>query len=376
MGGAISLQQGIFVDLKRMVSVLEVDKEAQTARVQAGIVLEALDRRLNEDGLMLGHDPWTLPVATVGGSVSTNSMGYRGGKYGSAGDQLLGLEAVLPRGDILRTRSVRKSSTGINLNHLLIGGEGCFGIVTEATLKVFPVPEKRYLQAFRFPSFECGFEAVKKIFAAGLRLALMDFGDEPASSQAGAVLFLALEGKEEIVEAEGRLAGAICSRAGGCNLPEEEAERFWRDRHVIARRFMQNRRQRRMGSGDAARRDWIHVALPASRVLRFREAATEIAAKRKLSLQESGLWTQPELFSMRLAVESGERQQSELEDTIEELLRLVQRMGGSMEYCHGVGLKLAPLMAEEHGYGLAVMRQIKKVLDPNNIMNPGKLGLD
>jgi FAD/FMN-containing dehydrogenase len=131
-----------------------------------------------------------------------------------------------------------------------------------------------------------------------------------------------------------------------------------------------------MGSGDAARRDWIHVALPASQVLRFREAATEIAAKRKLSLQETGLWTQPELFSMRLAVESGEKQQSALQDTIEELLRLVQRMGGSMEYCHGVGLKLAPLMAEEHGYGLAVMRQIKKVLDPNNIMNPGKLGLD
>ena len=103
----------------------------------------------------------------------------------------------------------------------------------------------------------------------------------------------------------------------------------------------------------------------------------EVLAERGIALQESGLWTQPELFSMRLAVEGreDERAQVRLEDALEDLLRLTQRMGGSMEYCHGVGIKLAPLMAEEHGYGLEVMRQIKKALDPNNIMNPGKMGL-
>lgn len=103
----------------------------------------------------------------------------------------------------------------------------------------------------------------------------------------------------------------------------------------------------------------------------------KVASRRGVRLQESGLWTQPELFSMRLATEEMRVEQAQLvlEDTVEELLRLVQEMGGSMEYCHGVGVKLAPLMAGEHGYGLEVMRQIKKVLDPNNIMNPGKMGL-
>jgi FAD/FMN-containing dehydrogenase len=101
----------------------------------------------------------------------------------------------------------------------------------------------------------------------------------------------------------------------------------------------------------------------------------EIIAKRGVRLQESGLWTQPELFSMRLAIEDGESAQQVLQDTVDELLGLVQKMGGSMEYCHGVGVKLAPHMAEEHGYGLEVMRQIKRALDPNNIMNPGKLSL-
>jgi FAD/FMN-containing dehydrogenase len=112
-------------------------------------------------------------------------------------------------------------------------------------------------------------------------------------------------------------------------------------------------------------------------VLGFREHAQDIIERRGVRLQESGLWVQPELFSMRLGAEGkkGFDAQLALEETVEELLRLVQRMGGSMEYTHGVGVKLAPLMAEEHGYGLEVMKRIKRSLDPNNIMNPGKMGL-
>ncbi|MGH7830760.1 MAG: FAD-binding oxidoreductase, partial [Candidatus Binatia bacterium] len=191
------------------------------------------------------------------------------------------------------------------------------------------------------------------------------------------VLYLAFEGNREIVEAEGKLALSLCAEGGGRILPQEEAEEFWRDRHVIARRFMQNRRQRRERGRDGVYRDWIHVALPASQVLSFRNAAIEIIERRGVRLQESGLWIQPELFSMRLGIEDDGANYAHLilAETVDELLRLVHTMGGSMEYTHGVGVKLAPLMAEEHGYGLEVIRGIKKVLDPNNIMNPGKLGL-
>lgn len=377
MGGAITLRPGIVLDTRKMDRVLEVDKEARVVRAQAGLVLEVLETRLSEEGLMLGHDPWTLPVATVGGAISTNSLGYRGGKYGSMGDEVLGLEVVLPNGEILTTRAVPKSSTGINLNHLFIGGEGCFGVITEATLGVFPRPERRALNALRFSSFESGFVAIQKIFGLGLKPALMDFGDDPSKVKSGAVLYLAFEGTREVVEAETRLALDICGREEGRRLPREEAEEFWRDRHIIARRFEQNRLRRKTGRRADIRWEWIHVALPASRVLDFRKAAIAILASRGIALEESGLWTRPELFSMRLAADErgGEQAQLVLEDAVEELLRLVQRMGGSMEYCHGVGVKLAPLMAEEHGYGLEVMRQIKKALDPRNIMNPGKMAL-
>jgi alkyldihydroxyacetonephosphate synthase len=377
MGGALSIRPGLVLDLRRMNKILEVDAEALLARVQAGCVLEAADQKINEAGFILGHDPWTVPVATIGGAISTNSVGYRAGIYGSMGEQVLGLEAVLPNGEMVRTRGVPKSSTGINLNALFIGGEGCFGVITEATIKIFPMPEQRALHALSFDSFEQGYGAIEKMFARGLRPALIDFGDNEEKFQGGALLYLAFEGIAEIVAAEEKIALALCSEAGGKSLPRGQAEEFWSERHSIARRFMENRRQRRERGRDGIYRDWIHVALPASKVLAFRRAAIEIVAKRGVHLQESGLWIRPEFFSMPLRIEDNgsNNAQITLEETVEDLLRLVQKMGGSMEYTHGVGVKLAPLMAEEHGYGLEVMRKIKRTLDPNNIMNPGKLGL-
>jgi FAD/FMN-containing dehydrogenase len=377
MGGALSVQAGIVIDLRRMSQILEIDTEARSARVQAGTVLEELEKRLNRNNFILGHDPWTLPVATVGGAISTNSMGYRGGIYGSMGDQVLGLEAVLPNGEVLRTRAVPKSSAGIDLKSLLIGGEGCFGVITEATIRIFPAPEKRALHALRFASFEAGYRAIQEMFRHGVRPALLDFGDAGDKFQGGAVLYLAFEGMDEVVSAEDKRALSVCSQFGGESLSRKEAEIFWNDRHEIARRFMQNRRQRRERGRDGFYRDWIHVALPASKVLPFRAAAMEIVKKRGVRILESGLWIQPELFSMPLGIEDDGTSQAQLalEETVDELLHLVHELGGSMEYTHGVGVKLAPLMNEEHGYGVEVMRRIKNTLDRNNIMNPGKLAL-
>jgi len=377
MGGALSIRPCIALDLRHMNRILDIDTEAHTARVEAGIVLESLDTTLSQSGFILGHDPWTVPVATIGGAISTDSVGYRAGIYGSMGEQVLGLEAVLPNGEVLRTPPVSKRSVGINLNALLIGGEGCFGVVTEATIRIFPIPETRVFCGFVFSSFEQGFVAIQKLFHKRVRPALLDFGDDEDEHEPGALLYLVFEGNEQVVAAESQLAIGICSDHSGKSLSPQEPEQFWRERHDIARRFMENRRQRRERGRDGIFRDWIHVALPGSKVLPFRRAAQEVIRRRGVVLQESGLWVQPELFSMRLAAENDAlaNAQLALEETVEALLRLAQQMGGSMEYTHGVGIKLAPLMANEHGYGLEVMRQIKRAVDPRNIMNPGKMGL-
>ena len=375
MGAAVSLTPGIVVDLRRINAVLEIDTASFTARVQAGAVLEALDSELQRSGLMLGHDPWTVPVATVGGAVSTNSLGYRGGKYGSVGSQVLGIEAVLPEGRVCRTRGVTKSSTGIDLNHLFIGGEGCFGILTEVTLRVFPVPEARSLHSVRFDSFARGFEAVLAFSAAGLRPMLLDYGDETEDPQGPSILYLGFEGKAEVVAAEEGVALAACRDRGGRGLAPDKAQRFWRERHAAARRFAANRRERRKRSDAGIHQDWVHVALPASRVLAFRQEAIAMAAAGNVRFRESGLWTGPELFSLRLSKEGGDEARMELGDAVANLLQTVHRFGGSVEYCHGVGIKLAPFMGHEHGDNLELMRSVKRCLDPNGIMNPGKLGL-
>jgi alkyldihydroxyacetonephosphate synthase len=377
MGGALSIRPSMVIDLRGMNRILDIDTRGRSARAQAGVVLESLDKSLQETGFILGHDPWTVPVATVGGAISTNSVGYRAGIYGSMGEQVLGLEAVLPDGETIRTRGVGKHSTGLDLNALFIGAEGCFGIITEATIRIFPKPEARFFSGYLFSSFEAGYAAIEQMFQRRLRPALVDFGDDEDKHDPGALLYLAFEGNREVIAAEEKLAAAICVAQGGEELDREEPEQFWRERHEIARRFAKNRRQRRERGRDGIYRDWIHVALPGSKVLAFRRSAQEVIDRHGVRLQESGLWVQPELFSMRLGAEDGKGfdAQLALEEAVEELLRLVQQMGGSMEYTHGVGVKLAPLMAEEHGYGLEVMKKIKKTLDPNNVMNPGKLGL-
>jgi len=377
MGGALSIRPSLVIDLRALNRILDVDTRSRSARAQSGVVLESLDNKLQEAGFILGHDPWTVPVATLGGAISTNSVGYRAGIYGSMGEQVLGLEAVLPSGELLRTRGVGKHSAGLDLNSLFIGAEGCFGIITEATVRIFPKPQSRLFSGYLFSSFETGYRAIEQLFQQRVRPALLDFGDDAEKHEPGAVLYLVFEGNRDIVASEQKLAGEVCVGHGAKALDGEEPEQFWRERHEIARRFASNRRQRRQRGHDGIYRDWIHVALPGAKVLAFRKRAKEVIESHGVRLQESGLWVQPELFSMRLGAEdrAGFKAQLALEETVEELLRLVQEMGGSMEYTHGVGVKLAPLMTSEHGYGLEVMKQIKKTLDPNNIMNPGKMGL-
>ena len=389
MGGARPIfARGLVMDMQSLDKILDLNLEDRTARAQAGVVLEDLDRALAEIGMMLGHDPWTVPIATVGGTISTNGLGYRGARYGSMGDQVLGLEVVLGDGSIVRTRPTPRSSTGPRLRHLFIGAEGTMGVITEATLRVFPLPERRVLHALEFPDFDSGFHAVEAMFAIGLVPAMVDFGQTYAGSRQEPGLFspegakgslqLAFEGFAEEVEAADRRAIEICARYNAVLRPQAEADEFWKDRHVIAERLRERRRNDEQDSWlpEGVRFDFIHVALAASRVLPFRDRAAVLMAERDVSVVEWGLWNQPELFSVVLQEHvKDEAQAQSFARAVDELLRLVQDMGGSMEYCHGAGLRLASLMEREHGRGLDLMRGVKAVVDPQGVLNPGKLDL-
>ncbi|MEX2245404.1 MAG: FAD-binding oxidoreductase [Dehalococcoidia bacterium] len=378
MGGARSVRAGIVLDLGRMDRVREADAASGWAWVEAGAVLADADRELAAHGVMLGHDPWTYAIATVGGTLSTNGLGFLGGKYGSMGEQVLAVEAVLADGTVLRTRPAGPHSAAPDLTRLFVAGEGCFGVVTAAALRVFPLPEARVRIGYTFASFEAGFAALLRLQAIGLRPALLDYGERPAADGVGEppTLYLGFEGFREEAEAQRGRAAAICADAGGRGLPAEDVEAFWAERHVPAERFARARTSGapvRRPSGDGSHFDYVHVALPASAVLDYRQRALATAAAEGVRVVETGIWVAPGLFSMVMVSEGAEA----MGRAVDGCLRLAHACGGSMEYCHGAGVRLAHLMEEEHGAaGLEVLRRIKRAVDPNGILNPGKLGLD
>jgi len=384
MGGAIPLVPSLVLDLSGLDRVLEVDGPGQRVWTEAGVILERLDQELSRHGLMLAHDPWSLPIATVGGAISTNGMGYRVGRYGSMGDQVLGLTVVLADGRVLRTRGVEGTSVGLDLKHLFIGTEGCFGVITEAVLKAVPQPEERALAAYLFQGFAEGFRAILAMHEIGLVPSVLDYGEDfvpPAgggrAESEGARLYLVFEGFREEVAAQSSRADAICRFHGGQPLPLEEARRFWQHRHDLALRFARGRTQaRRREPVPGGRFDYVHVSLPPSRVLEYQRLSQQVLDRAGVYPLEYGIWGKPGLFDVVMVQPDGSADgAASLAAVVDELLSLAQEMGGSMEQCHGVGIKLAHLMEREHGPGLEVMRAIKRALDPQGLLNPGKLGL-
>ena len=370
MGGAASVTPGVVLDLRRMaeVSIRPADRMAEAG---AGATIAALNTAAEPHGLICGHDPWTLSVATVGGTIATNSLGYLGGKYGAMGDQVLGMEAVLPSGEIVATRAVEKSSTGPALHRLLIGSEGCFGVVTRATLRLFPIPQARLLEGWEFDNFAAGFEVIDTLLQTAIRPGLLEFGDDDpkAGHDPPTSLYLSYEGPEAVACAEAQVGQEICRQGGGRALHPSEVQDFWNQRHASGDAYARARRAgQRRGRPEI---DYVHVALPPSKVLAYRRESLDFLASRGFHVHQTGLWAHAGLFSL---VYSGGKV-ADMVEAHRQLLIMAQDAGGAMEYCHGVGLRLAPLMSREHGNGLSVVRRVKRELDPNAIMNPGKLGL-
>jgi FAD/FMN-containing dehydrogenase len=382
MGGARSYQPGIVLDTVRL-NAIQPQPADRLVWAGAGAILQDVDAALRHHNLCLGHDPWTFPVATVGGTLSTNSLGYKGGRYGGMGDHAIALEVALPDGTLFRTRAVRRHSAGPNLTRLFVGAEGTLGVITAAALQANRIPEAQDLRAFNFDTFEQGFAAIDAIAALGLRPSLLDYGEEHASpwpdlaprDDEPPLLYLGFEGLREEVEFSMRRALPLIEANDGRELPPAQAQSFWDRRHVVAQRFARgNPRDRHFRCPDVAY-DYMHVALPPSQVLAFRQRCHAEAASSGVGLLECGLWTAPDFFSAVFALPVANGGHERLGAVMDTLLQACQDLGGSMEYVHGAGRRLAHLMPREHGEALDVLRRIKAALDPEGILNPEKLGL-
>ena len=383
MGAAVPLQGSLVIDLKNLNHIRSISTEDRTAWVESGVVLKNLNDVLNERGLMLGHDPWSTPIATVGGAISTDGVGYRAARYGSMGAQVLGLEVVLPSGDLLTTKPVPKNASGPRLESLFIGAEGTFGIITAATLRVFQLPEERHFATYSFSSFEDGFLAVTEMYGIGLKPAVTDLTEEPThTGEIEILLYLTYEGYREEVAAQEVRVAQICREHRGIDIGPERTQEYWAKRHESGERYKKEmlpllpRERWTRRSARHEHWDYLHLALPISKVLSFKQQAETLCREAGISIVESAIWTEPELFSMIMTQTSAPVQSENLfQATVDQILKLAQDMDGTIEYCHGVGLKLSHLIDREWGSGLKTARSLKKALDPRHLMNPGKLGL-
>jgi FAD/FMN-containing dehydrogenase len=377
MGGALPVRGGVVIDLKALNRVVAINATDLTAVAEAGVVLQDLENALAEQGLMHGHDPYSLGIATVGGAISTNGVGYRAGAFGPMGDQVVALEVVLPDGRVLTTRAVPVYSSGPDLNRWFIGTEGALGIITQATLRVARLPEAQLFATAAFPDFTRGFNAMCELLALGIRPTLLDLTEEEGE----VLLHLLFEGFREGAAAQERRALQVCAQFGGEDMGPGPTLAYWRDRHQAGdnyRRTALGRPRRERWSRQRGRGfDYLHLALPISQVLEYRRRCDQIMSAHGVRVVEYALWSRPELFSMMLvpADGSGDGFRDKLGQAVEQVLVLAQDMGGIMEYCHGVGVRLDHLLAREMGVGHDLLRTLKQALDPANIMNPGKLGL-
>ena len=378
MGGVLPVRGGIVVDLRRLNRIREISPRDMTATVEPGVVLQELVDALAEHNLMPGHDPYSVPIATVAGTISTNGVGYRASAFGPMGQQVVALQVVLPDGRILDTRPVPKYSSGPNLNHLFIGSEGVFGIITQATIRVFRRPEAQVFATVAFDSFDRGFDAAAELMALELHPTLLDLTE---AEDEEIKMFLLFEGYREGVAAQEQRAMQVCAQFGGRDIGPEPTLDYWADRHQSGERYKRNAlgrpREERWNRQWGRRTDYLHMALPLSQVLEYRRRCDRLLAARGVKVVEYAIWSRPEFFSMMVEPVDPDRDGAgdNLAEAVEEVLTLAQDLGGVMEYCHGPGIKLNHLLAREQGVGHQVIRDLKQTLDPSNIMNPGKLGL-
>jgi len=371
----------LVVDLSRMAALLDVNAEAATARVQAGLGGSECERLLQERGFTLGHFPQSIAVSSVGGWVATRASGQLSTRYGNIEDMVLALEVVLPGGRVLRTFPAPRAATGPDLRQLVLGSEGTLGIVTEIDFKLWPRPAVQAGFAARLASWEDGLEVTRELLQAGWRPAVLRLYDgieaqrnfNPWFPERDPLLLVRSEGSEAMrgaLDLELAAARDACRRRGGEDLGDEPLE------HWLGQRNHVPSWDELLGKGLVV--DTIEVSATWDRIGALHRRVTGAIEAVPGVLVASGHTSHGYTSGVNIyftfvgsATEEKEQKRiytaawgAAMEATIE--------CGGSIAHHHGIGRVRRDYLPREIGeVGIEVLRSVKKALDPRGIMNPG-----
>ncbi len=379
LGGAVPLQGGIMLDLKKMKRVRKLDELNQLITVECGMNGALYEEYLNQNGYTGGHFPQSLRCSTVGGWLACRAAGQFSTRYGKIEDIVVSLEAVLSDGTIFRGRSVPRAATGPRADLLMVGSEGVLGVITAADLRIWPLPEKRHHATYTFDNLVDGLEAIRKFIRAGTRPAVVRLYDAqetgnhfPELGDKRPGLILLFEGAEPIVTAEAGVVEQIVSGCGAVDAGQEHVE------HWLATRFNVSAASRLLQK--EAVLDTIEVTTNWHNAHSTYQAMQKTLLGVEGTMMASGHWSHvyPEGAALYMTVVGfpGEDKVGYYKKIWRVAMEACLAEGAAISHHHGVGLHRGVWMEQEHGQGLEVLRKVKAALDPKGIMNPGKLGLE
>src|SRR5215210_2853789 len=383
-GGALPIHGGIVLDVRSLDRVLEVDETSMTVTVQAGVNGRRLEAELNARGLMFPHYPASVEWATVGGYIAARGSGVLSTRYGKIEDLVLTVRVATPATGLIQTVGVPRHAVGPELTQLFVGSEGTLGVITSATLQLVPLPPERRFAAVAFPSVNAGIHAIRRTLQAGHRPSVIRMYDEDATrltfspvvgeELSGVYTVLAFEGDSEAVDVEERRTLELVREAGGELLDPALGERWWDRRYAFYHPPHQPELPAIWGTLDVvatyARIEAVYDALHKA----VREPYADTGLELRMHFSHWYPWGT--MIYGRFVVPDGGPDALALHDRIwEDGMNAALDAGGVMNDHHGVGIKLGPYMRRQHGGALDAMVRIKAALDPNGVMNPGKMGL-
>jgi glycolate oxidase len=391
-GNPLAVEHGIVLDMKRLNQVLDVDPENLTITTQAGATIETVYNAALDHGVFFAHHPESSLSSTVGGAVSCMGISIYGAKYGYVYDQVLALEVILSSGQKIRIGGKSYLSLPThNLLNLFLGAEGTFGIITEATLKVYPKPLTRDRISFGFPDITTAIEACKGAHAAGCwpetvfmfdRRSLVQYMERaktPIPNEVSMAVLFGASGSQDIVDATLSAISKCSEEQGGSRLPQDLTQSWWNSINIGKDTFDQSNFAL---SHTEYEPDLVDACVPLSRFQEYSDFCDDLEKEFGWVDIDFGAFIVggprgPIPFCIYFSVPIDTRIKTEVDKWFqfkERMYRRALEMGGSLSNANGLGLRSSPWVKDQLGPAWDLLTGLKSLLDPKNILNRGNRG--
>jgi len=380
-GGSVPVNGGVVLVTSRLNKIIEIDEENFIARVEPGVIVSDIHRKVEARGLFYPPDPASSSVCTIGGNVGECAGGPRAVKYGVTRDYILGLRAVLPSGEIIKTGvSTAKGVAGYDLTRLIVGSEGTLALVTEITLKLLPKPAAVKTLAIFFDEMGKAAQTISNVMKLAIIPRCVEYLDEASINlvrgvlsidlpkSVKALIILELDGDAHQVEKESEQIKNFCYGAGAIEVlvaaDQKEALKLWEARKSLSPILYKI----------APNKINEDIVVPISKIPMMVEITREIQKSSGLTVVSFGHAGDGNIHCNIMYDKNDEDQTKRAEKAVDDLFKATLELGGTITGEHGVGItKMKYLSMEIGSHELEIMRRIKKVFDPENILNPGKI---